>query len=512
VTIPMAVVMGDIIRVEPQAGGQEEYFRRTEFEVLFGGRAGPGKTWAIVLDALGLQFQATLGKAAYEIPEYRAVLFRRTTKQLLQMIGEGKRYFCQHPYHARYVQQRIGEPGPSFTFPSGAQIFMCHMEHEKNKEDHHGQEYQFIGFDELTTFSITQYLYLFWRARSKTKGLFPRIRSTSNWIGPGLVWVKKRFRKNGMFRMDVNKTYYFLPDPEAQDPIDNPTGIPVEAGTRYATSRAFIPGFLEENHYLVDVEQYISSIKAMGAKYEAALLDGDEDAFGGDFFDKFGREKIITPFEIPESWPMWGSLDPGWSSPCSFGLNTLNPESDPVKFYRLMTYYRRRAGVSEHKTNILERIGGFEWTDGRMPKFVASGHDAFAKKERYAIHRSELTWEKIFQPEFRLVRAKTDRVPGWWAWKDLIENDAYHIFDGYNGALYEEMVSAQHDEDDPEDLLGRGNDASVPDHALDEQRYGIMAYYKKYRKLPKHVSETREKWGGIETAEEKVPSIFEFDG
>jgi hypothetical protein len=176
-----------------------------------------------------------------------------------------------------------------------------------------------------------------------------------------------------------------------------------------------------------------------------------------------------------------------------------------------MTYYRRNAGPSEHKQEIIERLQGFEWTDGRMPKFVAAGHDAFARKDRYAIHKSDLTWEKIFRPDLRLIPAKTDRVPGWWAWKDLIENDLYSVFNGYNGALYEEMVSAQHDEDDPEDILGRGNDSTIPDHALDDQRYGIMAYYKKYRKPDKHIEETRPKWGGIETAEEKIPSIFDFD-
>jgi hypothetical protein len=498
------------IRVEPQAGGQAEYFRRMEFEVLFGGRAGPGKTWALVMDAPGLQFKSLIGRAGYEIPEYRAVLFRRTTKQLLQMIGEGKRYYTQPPFNARYVQQRIGEPGPSFTFPSGAQIFMCHMEHEKNKEDHHGQEYQFIGFDELSTFTLTQYLYLFWRARTKIKGLFPRIRATSNWIGPGLVWVKKRFRKNGGFRMDENKTYWFLPDPAAVDPSDNPTGIPVPEGTRYSKSRSFIPGYLEENHYLEDVEGYIANIKAMGGKYERALLLGDEDAFGGDFFDKFGQDKVIDPFIVPDHWPLWGSLDPGWSSPCSFGLNALDPDIDPPNFYRLMTYYVRNRGVSEHKIDILERVQGFDPTGGRMPKFVVAGHDAFAKKERYAIQKSDLTWELIFRPEFRLVRARVDRVPGWWAWKDLIENGQYFMFDGYNGALYEEMTSAQHDEDDPEDIMGRGNDSGVPDHALDDQRYGVMANYKKFKKIPEKIEETRPRWGGIETAEEKIPGIFDF--
>jgi hypothetical protein len=504
---PTMAVMENIERIEPQAGGQVEYFTRDEFEVLFGGRAGPGKTWAIVLDALGLQYQATIGKAAYEVPEYRAVIFRRKTTQLIQIIDEAKRYFLGDPFYATFAAGRRGDPGPSFLFPSGAKIFCCHMQHENDKEAHHGIEYQFIGFDELTTFTLTQYLYLFWRARSKTPGLTPRIRSTSNWIGPGLVWVKKRFVKNGSFRLEPNKRYWFLP---AEDPVDNPTGIPAEEGTKYARTRAFIPGFLEENKKLVDVEGYISNIKAMGKKYEKALLKGDPDAFGGDFFDEFDQdEHIIQPIEIPEHWKLWGSLDPGWSSPCSFGLNALSPEGI---YYRLMTYYVRGRGVTDHAEAISERVKGFEWTDGRLPKFVAAGHDAFYSKDRHAITKSDLTWQDIFKEyDLKLIRAKTDRVPGWWAWKDLISRGIYQVFDNYNNSLIEEMISGQHDEKDVEDLLGRGNDETVPDHALDEQRYGIMAQYKPPKKVVEKLAEGREKWGGIETAEETVPSIFEFD-
>ncbi len=135
------------VRVEPQAGGQVEFLRRREYEVGFGGAAGPGKSWCLVIDALGLQFMEIIGKAAIEIPEYRAVLFRRKTTQLSQLLSEAKRYYCTAPLNAEFAAQRRGEPGPSFTFPSGAQIFLCHMQHEDNKEDHQGIEYQYAGFD-----------------------------------------------------------------------------------------------------------------------------------------------------------------------------------------------------------------------------------------------------------------------------------------------------------------------------------------------------------------------------
>lgn len=52
-TIPNEVI------VKPQAGGQWEFLAAAEFETLFGGVAGPGKSWALIIKALGLSFQNT---------------------------------------------------------------------------------------------------------------------------------------------------------------------------------------------------------------------------------------------------------------------------------------------------------------------------------------------------------------------------------------------------------------------------------------------------------------------
>jgi len=115
------------------------------------------------------------------------VLFRRKTTQLAQIISEAKKYYCREPLNAEFVAQRRGEPGPLFQFPSGAMIYCCHLEQEDDKESHQGLQYQFIGFDELTQFTFTQYLYLFSRCRSVIPDLPAKVRSTTNPVGPGLI-------------------------------------------------------------------------------------------------------------------------------------------------------------------------------------------------------------------------------------------------------------------------------------------------------------------------------------
>lgn len=460
--------------IRPQQGGQWEYFQRPEFEVLFGGAAGPGKSWALVIDALGLQYQHTkLGKAAIECPEYRAVLFMRKTTQLSKLIDEAKKYYCNAPFNAEFIAQRKGDPGVSFNFPSGARIFMCHLEQEDDKENHQGIEYQFVGFDELTQFTITQYLYLFSRLRSAVPYLTCRIRSTTNPTGSGLIWVRKRFIKNATKTFAPKKTYYFVQDPELE-PAENPTGIEVAKGTANGKSRTFIPGKLDENKMLQDVEGYRSNISAMGKKMQKALLEGNWDAFGGDFFDDFDSETMaIEPFKIPLEWKLIGAIDPGWSSPCSFSLKAKDFEGN---VYRLFTYYVRNQNPQQHAQDIKNKILNFPYTQRRMPEYIVSGRDAFAKKDQHAIMASSLTFSDVFRDAgLYLMPAVTDRVLGWWVTKELHRMGKFKYFKGFNDPFVEEIVAAEHDGNDIEDIKGRGNSPEVSDHSLDEDRYGNMS-------------------------------------
>lgn len=490
--------------VQPQPGGQQHYFSRDEFEVLYGGSAGPGKSWALVIDALGLQFKhGSLGVSAVQIPDYRAVLFRRKTTQFTKLIDEGKKYYTAYPFFAEFIQHRTGDPGPSFNFPWGSRIFICHMEQEQNKEDHQGQEYQFVGFDELTQFTYTQYMYLFSRCRSTIKNLPPRVRSTTNPTGSGLIWVRKRFIQNGNLHFVPKKKYWFLPPTDEADYC----GPLAKRDDEYSKSRTFVPGFLHENRILMETDPgYKANIMAMGSQYEKALLKGDWFAFGGDFFSDFSSQMVVEPFEIPAGWTLMGSLDPGWSSPCSFGLSAKDLEGN---IYRLLTYYVRKRDAYGHAQAIREMILNFPWTKGRMPDMIVSGHDAWAKKDKYSIQSNELTLYDIFSEEgLFLQRANTSRVPGWWAWKTIMRQDKWKIFEGYNDHLINEVTSAEPDDREPEDIKGRGNDPDVFDHALDENRYLIMALYTPTEEEQPDPYENLPHWGEYKSKKKDIRDIW----
>ena len=158
-----------------------------------------------------------------------------------------------------------------------------------------------------------------------------RIRATTNPTGAGLVWVRKRFIRNGGWNCHPSHTHFFITDPSVEDVEDNPTGVLIEPGHPEfvnSKSRTFIPGFLHENKILLEMDPgYAANIMQMGKKMERALLHGDWDAFGGDFFDEFTRSSmVIKPFDIPKHWQLIGCNDPGWSSPNAFQLIARDPD------------------------------------------------------------------------------------------------------------------------------------------------------------------------------------------
>jgi predicted phage terminase large subunit-like protein len=106
---------------------------------------------------------------------------------------------------ARDTDARWNDNDHRWTFPSGATLTFAHLQHEDDKYNYQGAAFQFIGFDELTQFTETQYTYLFSRMPAPEDALHDgplgqvplRIRAASNPGGPGHDWVKQRF---GIYR------------------------------------------------------------------------------------------------------------------------------------------------------------------------------------------------------------------------------------------------------------------------------------------------------------------------
>ncbi len=221
-------------------------------EVLYGGAAGGGKSDALLMGAL--QY--------VDISGYAAILFRQTYTDLTlpeALIPRAHEWL--QPTDARW-----SEKTKSWTFPSGATLTFAYLEHEKDKFRYQSSAYQYIGFDELTQFTESQYTYLFSRLRRLEGVQVPlRMRTATNPGGPGHDWVKQRFI--------IEKK----------------------------PNRIFIPARLDDNPHL-DREEYIESLNELDPTTRQQLLDGDWEALPAGYMFKREWFKVID--ELPSG--EWG--------------------------------------------------------------------------------------------------------------------------------------------------------------------------------------------------------------
>lgn len=293
--------------IRPQDGYQMKVLSSPADIVIGGSGAGVGKTFSLLMDFL----------RGIHNPQYGGVIFRRTTPQITNEGGlwdESEELFSLIPHSLPLPSQN------SWRFESGAKLKFSHLEYEKDKLNWQGSQICFIGFDELTHFTESQFFYLLSRNRS-TCGIRPFVRATCNpdsesWVARLIEWwicqdeTSSRYgypipEREGKLRYFVKQNSVYIwgdtkeeviakcPDISA---LAEKTGTDVE---NYVKSLTFISGDIYDNKKLLSKDPtYLANLMALDEQEKESLMRGNWKVTisGNNLFDYFAVKGIDSNF------------------------------------------------------------------------------------------------------------------------------------------------------------------------------------------------------------------------
>ena len=280
---------------EPNPGPQTEFLASTEQEVLYGGSAGGGKSYAMVVDPVRYLTN----------PNARMLLVRRSTEELRELIAVSKQLYPKAVPGIKFMER-----DKTWVAPSGATLWMSYLDRDDDVMRYQGQAFNWIGFDELTQWP-TPYAWNYMRSRlrtTKNSGLPLFMRATSNPGGPGHQWVKKTFIDPG-----VPNNAFWATDTDTGEVISWPKGHSRQGEPLF--KRRFIPATLFDNPYLADDGMYEANLLSLPEHQRRQLLEGDWDINEGAAFPEFNRQiHVVEPYDIPNNWVKFRACDYGYGS------------------------------------------------------------------------------------------------------------------------------------------------------------------------------------------------------
>ena len=405
-------------------GPQEDFLAASETDVLYGGAAGGGKSYAMLVDPLRYSHKSA----------HRALIIRRSMPELRELIDKSREL-----YPKAFPGCKYREVEKLWNFPSGAKIEFGFLERDADVYRYQGQAYSWIGFDEITHLPTEfSWNYLASRLRTTDPEIVPYMRCTANPGGVGAHWVKNR---------------YILP----ADPDTSFIG-------KDGLSRKFIPARLEDNPFLATDGRYEKMLKALPPTQRKQLLEGNWDVNEGAAFTEFNiEEHVIAPFQIPIHWERVKGVDYGYASESACVWAALDPSDGTLIVYREL-YQKGLTGE-----DLGRKITTMELED---PFSVQGVLDTAAWSQTGTT--GPTVGETLVRQGHKLRRADKNRIQGKIQIHEYLRlqqsgRPRLQIFNTCP-SLIRELQSIPLDKTRPEDV-----DTHAPDHAYDALRYLIMS-------------------------------------
>jgi len=296
-----------LVALRPQEGPQTDFLSTDADIAIYGGGAGGGKTFALVMETLRHMYS----------PTFSTVIFRKTYREIMNPGGLWDEANFVYRHLPEDDRPAMKQTAMAAEFPSGAVVKFAHLQHEKNKYDWQGSQIGLIGFDELTHFTKSQFFYLLSRARDAKTDIEPYIRGTTNpdassWVKEYIApWVSARYRTMEEQAAKVGKRRPILPEsgeilyvrsegdgyqylhPEDYDRLEP------GAQDEYK-SLTFIRSLVTDNKILMEKDPaYVKNLRQLPTVERERLLNGDWDIEEGDLMFQRGWFQVVRPENLP---------------------------------------------------------------------------------------------------------------------------------------------------------------------------------------------------------------------
>nr|DAM41005.1 MAG TPA: Large subunit terminase [Caudoviricetes sp.] len=255
--------------IRPQHGPQEQFLATSADIAIYGGAAGGGKTFALLMEPLRY----------INVSGYRAVIFRQSYNQINSSGGLWDESLAM--YRGLKNAVPLVTPKYHWNFGKNNTLIFDYLGRDGDVYKWQGSQIAFIGFDELTHFSKRMFFYMLSRNRS-TCGVKPYVRATCNpdsdsWVADFISWWINQDtgypipERSGKIRYMcvIQSVIYWADTPEE---LEQEHGI----SPSDCKSVTFIASRITDNQKLLDKDpSYLANLKALPEVDKERLLYGN---------------------------------------------------------------------------------------------------------------------------------------------------------------------------------------------------------------------------------------------
>lgn len=297
--------------LRPQFGPQERFLATPADICIYGGAAGGGKTYGLLLSPLRYK----------NVKGFGCTIFRKNYNQIFSQGGLWDE--AQGMYHGiKGAQRKVSEGSWSFNDKEGdtlGKVSFAHIERDEELDKWQGSQICEIGFDELTHFSENAFFYMLSRNRS-TCGIKPFVRATCNpdadsWVAKFIEWWIDQDtgypipERSGVIRWMIRRDEV-ITWADAKEELWERFNLQTKEERDEPKSVTFIMSSVYDNKELLKIDPgYLANLKALSLIQRERLLKGNWKirAAAGLFFKRtqIGDKLSIIPQDVIQWVRCW---------------------------------------------------------------------------------------------------------------------------------------------------------------------------------------------------------------